>query len=242
MNPVNLMNPPVSMRPSVPTTRGFRPSWRMLGMALVLGLVLAFGLSAPAQAQTTPMERVEAAIDGVLETLRAEAERAREDPEFVLGVIESEVLPLIDVEGMARLILARHWRDASETQRERFTAAFRDTLLNAYGVRLADHLDREVIMIPQRSRTDERMAVVATEIRMGRGEPNIVVNYRLRPVEGEWRVFDVEVEGLSFVANFRTHFNSEIQRHGLDTLIERLEAEDPDLVEEAILDGNTNGG
>ncbi len=237
-----LMNPMAPMSRSVPRIHRSRSPWRRLSASLVLGLVLVFGLSAPGQAQTTPMEQVESAIDGVLETLRADAERAQQDPEFVLEVIESEVLPLIDVEGMARLILARHWRDATETQRERFTAAFRDTLLNAYGARLADYLDREVIMIPQRSRTDERMAVVATEIRMGRGEPNIVVNYRLRPVNGEWRVFDVEVEGLSFVANFRTYFNTEIQRHGLDTLIERLEAEDPDLVDEAILDGNPSGG
>jgi phospholipid transport system substrate-binding protein len=83
--------------------------------------------------------------------------------------------------------------------------------------------------------------VVATEIEACRGQPNIVVNYRLRPVEGDWRVFDVEAEGLSFIGNFRTSFNTEIGRHGLDALIERLEAGDRTLIEEAIDEAASNG-
>jgi phospholipid transport system substrate-binding protein len=70
----------------------------------------------------------------------------------------------------------------------------------------------------------------------------VVVNYRLRPVEGEWRVFDVEAEGLSFVGNFRTQFNTEISRNGLDALIGRLEAGDRSLIEEVIDEAISNGG
>lgn len=191
--------------------------------------------AAPVQAAVTePNQLVEGAITRVFETLRSDTSRASQDPDFVLQVIESEVLPLLDVEGMARLILARHWRDASPEQRQRFTKAFRNTLLNAYGVRLADYLDRQVVMVPRRSRQDDRMAVVATEIEVGRGQPNIVVNYRLRPVDGQWKVFDVEAEGLSFIANFRNSFNTEIGRLGLDGLIERLEAGDRSLIEQVI--------
>lgn len=199
---------------------------------VVLALLSAF-VTLPLHA-ADPVELVEGAINRVLDTLRANESRAAEEPEFVLGVIEEEIMPLVDFDGMARLILARHWRDASTEQRERFIEAFRNTLLQAYGVRLADYLDRRVIMIPHRSRQDDRMAVVATEIELGRGEPNVVVNYRLRPVDGEWKVFDVEAEGLSFVGNFRTQFNTEIGRHGLESLIERLETGDRSLIEDTI--------
>jgi phospholipid transport system substrate-binding protein len=213
------------------------PEW-----VLVLVLMLA---AAPLQAAQS-IQLVENAINGVLETLRADQGRAESDPAFVLDVIEREVFPLVDIDGMARLILARHWRDADAGQRERFTVAFRDTLLNAYGVRLADYLDRNVVVIPRRSREDDRMAVVATEIEVGRGQPNLIVNYRLRPVEGQWKVFDVEAEGLSFVGNFRSHFNTEINRDGLDALILRLEAGDRSLIEEtldeAVSDGDGTGG
>ena len=209
----------------------------LAGMLLLFAFVLG---AAPLQA-AEPKELVEGAIQRVLETLRADEERARTDPDFVLQVIEDEILPLVDIEGMARLILARHWRDATPEQRRRFTEAFRNTLLNAYGVRLADYLDRRVVVIPRRSRQDDRMAVVATEIEVGRGQPNLVVNYRLRPVDGEWKVFDVEAEGLSFVGNFRTSFNTEIGRHGLDALIARLEAGDRSLIDDVIDDAAQQG-
>jgi len=209
----------------------------LAGLLLLGAFVLGAG---PLQA-AEPTELVEGAINRVLETLRADQARAEADPDFVLEVIEDEILPLVDVEGMARLILARHWRDATPEQRSRFTEAFRNTLLSAYGVRLADYLDRRVVVIPRRSRQDDRMAVVATEIEVGRGQPNIVVNYRLRPVDGEWKVFDVEAEGLSFVGNFRTSFNTEIGRDGLDALIARLEAGDRSLIEEVIDDAAQQG-
>ncbi len=214
-------------------------------LAGVIFAILSAVITLPVHA-AEPVELVEGAINRVLDTLRADESRAAAEPDFVLGVIEEEIMPLVDFDGMARLILARHWRDASTEQRERFTEAFRNTLLQAYGVRLADYLDRRVIMIPRRSRQDDRMAVVATEIELGRGQSNVSVNYRLRPVSGEWKVFDVEAEGLSFVGNFRTQFNAEIGRHGLDSLIERLEAGDRSLIEEAVDEAvserNASGG
>jgi phospholipid transport system substrate-binding protein len=216
---------------------------KKLRVAAVPGWILAVVLmlaAVPLQAAQS-IQLVEGAINSVLETLRADQARAENDPAFVLEVIEREVFPLVDIDGMARLILARHWRDADSEQRERFTVAFRDTLLNAYGVRLAEYLDRNVMVIPLRSREDDRMAVVATEIEVGRGQPNLIVNYRLRPVEGEWKVFDVEAEGLSFVGNFRTHFNTEINRNGLGALILRLEAGDRSLIEETLDDAASEG-
>ncbi|MFO7954570.1 MAG: ABC transporter substrate-binding protein [Thioalkalivibrio sp.] len=207
---------------------------------LPLGL-LAFLLVAPAQADN-PTEIIKQSIDAVYDKLRDNEERAQEDPDFVIGVIEDQVLPGVDVEGMSRLVLARHWRDASDEQRERFTEGLRDTLLQAYGVQLADHLDKDVRVIERRSRQDERMAVVATEVVMGSGQSNIQVNYRLRPVNGEWKVFDVEAEGLSFVGNFRTRFNEEINRDGLDALIARLEDGDEGLIEDAVGDVTPDNG
>ncbi|WP_018873111.1 phospholipid-binding protein MlaC [Thioalkalivibrio sp. ALJ16] len=211
-----------------------RESMRILPLAL---LALLLVMSAKVQAGS-PSELIQQSIDEVYEILRADETRAQEDPEFVIGVIKDKILPNVDVDGMARLVLARHWREASSEQRTRFTEAFTETLLKAYGVQLGDHLDKDVRVIERRSRQDDRMAVVATEVVMGSGQSNIQVNYRLRPVNGEWKVFDVEAEGLSFVGNFRTRFNEEINRGGLDALIERLEDGDEDLIEDAVGDIN----
>ncbi|WP_019624689.1 MlaC/ttg2D family ABC transporter substrate-binding protein [Thioalkalivibrio thiocyanoxidans] len=206
---------------------------RFLALPAPLWLLLLLALPGAAQADN-PTEIIKQSIDEVYEKLRANEDRAQEDPDFVIGVIEDKILPGVDVEGMSRLVLARHWRDATSEQRERFTEAFKKTLLQAYGVQLADHLDKEIRVIERRSRQDDRMAVVATEIVMGSGQSNLQVNYRLRPVNGEWKVFDVEAEGLSFVGNFRNRFNEEINRNGLDTLIERLEDGDRELVDDAM--------
>lgn len=213
-------------------------------LTLPTTLLLLFVLAWPATAEEadSPTELVRQAVDDVFETLRADEERAREDGEFVIGVIEDKILPHVDVDGMARLVLARHWRDASSEQRTRFTEAFTQTLLQAYGSQLGEHLDKEVRVIERRSRQDDRMAVVATEVVMGSGQSNIQVNYRLRPVNGDWKVFDVEAEGLSFVGNFRTRFNEEINRDGLDALIERLEDGDQELIEEAVGDAAADNG
>lgn len=177
---------------------------------------------------------VAGAIDRTLTSLRTERDRAQSDPDFVLAVIRREVLPVIDVEGMVRLILARHWRDGTEEQQARLVVAFRETMLNTYGRQLGGYLDQEVIVVPRRSRQDERMAVVYTEIAVGGGQPNLTVQYRLRPVNGAWRIFDVEAEGLSLVTNFRNAFNTEINRNGLESLIERLEAGDRSLMDEVV--------
>ncbi|ADC70898.1 toluene tolerance family protein [Thioalkalivibrio sp. K90mix] len=206
---------------------------RFWALPAPLWLLLLLALPGAAQADN-PTEIIKQSIDEVYEKLRANEDRAQEDPDFVIGVIEDKILPGVDVEGMSRLVLARHWRDASSEQRERFTEAFKNTLLQAYGVQLADHLDKEIRVIERRSRQDDRMAVVATEIVMGSGQSNLQVNYRLRPVNGEWKVFDVEAEGLSFVGNFRNRFNEEINRNGLDALIERLEDGDRELVDDAM--------
>ncbi len=205
-----------------------RARWLFLPLLLVALLTSAPMLASAAESTAIVKE----SVDEVMEVLRADPERAREEPAFVIEVVEDKVLPHVDVEGMARLVLARHWRDATEEQRTRFTEAFTRTLLQAYGSQLGEYLDSEVRVIERRSRQDERMAVVATEIVLGQGESNVQVSYRLRRVDGTWKVFDVEAEGLSFVGNFRTRFNEEVNRDGLESLIVRLEEGDTELLEE----------
>ncbi|WP_040404824.1 phospholipid-binding protein MlaC [Ectothiorhodospira sp. PHS-1] len=197
---------------------------------LVLALSLVPALAAPQD----PVRLVEQTSAQVLYKLREDPERTRNDPEFLHALVDDIILPVVDVQGMSRLILARHWRTATLEQRERFTTAFQNMLMRTYTLQMAEHMDKDIRVLPHRSRQDDRMASVATEIVMGQGRSNIPVIYSLRPVDGEWKIFDLTVEGLSFVTNFRTNFGAEVERHGLDALIERLEAGDESLIEEAV--------
>ncbi|MFN4263100.1 MAG: phospholipid-binding protein MlaC [Thioalkalivibrionaceae bacterium] len=213
--------------------------WTRVTRGLVAGLVLLAaggfaGSLAVAQTQSAN-DVVMGAINATLAALREDRDRARNDPDFVVDVLERHILPVIDVQGMGALILGRHWREASREQRERFVASFANTLMRTYGGQLGEHIDADVELISRRSRQDDRQAAVATEVVLP-GQNNLVVNYRLRPVGGEWRVFDVEAEGLGFVANFRTSFNEQVARDGLERLIERLEAGDAELVDQVVDD------
>ncbi|MCG5500666.1 MlaC/ttg2D family ABC transporter substrate-binding protein [Ectothiorhodospira lacustris] len=197
-------------------------------------LVLVLSLVPAAATTQDPVKLVEQTSAQVLNKLRKDPERTRNDPDFLYGLVDDIILPILDFQGMSRLILARHWRTATPEQRERFVDAFQNTLMRTYTLQMAEHMDKDIRVLPHRSRQDERMASVATEIVMGQGRSNIPVIYSLRPVDGEWKVFDLTVEGLSFVTNFRTNFGAEVERHGLDALIERLEAGDESLIEEAV--------
>ncbi|WP_242467012.1 MlaC/ttg2D family ABC transporter substrate-binding protein [Ectothiorhodospira shaposhnikovii] len=200
-------------------------------------LVLALSLVPVVAATQDPVKLVEQTSTQVLNMLREDPERTRNDPDFIYGLVDDIILPVVDVQGMSRLILARHWRTATPVQRERFTNAFQSMLMRTYALQMAEHMDKDIRVLPHRSRQDERMASVATEIVMGQGRSNIPVIYSLRPVDGEWKVFDLTVEGLSFVTNFRTNFGAEVDRHGLESLIERLEAGDESLIEDAVQAG-----
>ncbi|MFN2349104.1 MAG: phospholipid-binding protein MlaC [Thioalkalivibrio sp.] len=202
-------------------------------VALLLTLALGWASSLSAS-PGDPAKEVGESANRVLEMLRENSERLKTDETFVYSLVEQEILPAVDFQGMSRLILARHWRTASPEQRERFVQAFTNTMVRAYAGQLAEHADKRIIVNERRSRVDGERATVATEIVVGQGRPNVPVTYSLRIVDDRWKAYDLTVEGLSLVTNFRTNFNNEIERGGLEDLIQRLEKGDRELVRQAV--------
>jgi phospholipid transport system substrate-binding protein len=186
-----------------------------------------------------PVQKVRESADRVLHLLRDNEERLRSEPNYVYDLVEEEILPLVDFEGMSRLILGRHWRTASADQRARFTEAFVDTMVRAYAGQLVEHTDKRIVVNERRSRTEGNRATVATEIVVGQGRANIPVTYDLRLVDGQWKVYNLTVESWNLVTNFRTSFSAEIEgvpngEMGLERLIQRLERREEDLVTRAV--------
>jgi phospholipid transport system substrate-binding protein len=186
-----------------------------------------------------PAREVRESADRVLQLLRDNEERLKKEPNFVYDLVEQEILPLVDFEGMSRLILGRYWRTASADQRQRFTEAFVDTMVRAYAGQLVEHTDKRIVVNERRSRTEGNRATVATEIVVGQGRPNIPVTYDLRIVDGRWKVYNLTVESWNLVTNFRTSFSAEIEsipngEMGLEQLIQRLEQREEDVVTRAV--------
>ena len=191
-----------------------------------VGLALAIGCEAPnlaAAASEPPRVVVEQTIQQVLDTLEQNAAVIDDNPDAVEALVADIVLPRFDFELMSRFVLGQHWRQADSAQREAFTAAFRDLLVRTY-ISAIDEYSGEDVQIPaQRIPDDADRVSVQTEIVRPDG-PSIPVAYALFLRDEQWKVFDVTVEGVSLVQNYRAQFSDIVRADGLDELIERVSA------------------
>ncbi|MBM4191679.1 MAG: ABC transporter substrate-binding protein [Gammaproteobacteria bacterium] len=148
----------------------------------------------------------------------------RKDPSKVSALVERVLFPHFDVEHAARLVVGRHWRAATSEQRERFIDAFYGSLLSNYGDALIEFTGDRIKVLPSPIAADAISATVRTEIKRSNGQ-KIPVNYTLRKTEAGWKVWDVVIEGISYVKSFREDLGSEIEQKGLDAVIARLEVQ-----------------
>jgi phospholipid transport system substrate-binding protein len=167
-----------------------------------------------------PGKLVQASAEGMLKDLDANRAEFRKDPAKVNALVDKWLLPHFDTAYSARLVLGKHWRDADEDQRKRFVNAFYQSLLRNYGSALVDFTSDRMKFLP--AQVDGDNATVRTEIKRSNGT-RIPVNYSLRKTNGEWKAWDVVIEGISYVKSFREDFGAEIDQKGLDAVIQRIE-------------------
>ncbi len=198
----------------------------MAGLVLATGLASGAALAAdtpqpPPQRQgDDPSKLVQTAADGMLKDLDANRAAYRKDPSKVGALVEKYLLPHFDTQYSARLVLSKHWRTASEDQRKRFVDAFYQSLLRNYGSALVEFTSDRMKILP--AQVDGDSSTVRTEIKRSDGT-RIPVNYSLRKTNGEWKAWDVTIEGISYVKSFREDFGAEIDQKGLDAVIQRIE-------------------
>ncbi len=193
----------------------------MKRLATLLVLALAV-VAAPAAPADDPQALVEQTTERMLATLKKERPLLEKEPERIYDLVSDIVLPHFDFVAMSRWALGPHWREASRKQKLRFVRAFRTLLVRTYATALLEYTDEEVVFLPLRDDPASGEVTVRTEVHRSAGEP-IAIHYRLHLRRGAWKVFDVTVDGISLVANYRTSFDTEVREHGLDALIARLE-------------------
>ena len=157
----------------------------------------------------------------MLSILRAERETIDAHPERIYSLVDETVLPHFDFRRMARWVLGKHWRRADDEQRERFTREFRTLLVRTYANALNEYADTAVTYLPLRSGEVVDDVTVRTEAEVAGGLP-VPVDYKLHLAGGAWKVYDVAIDGLSLIADYRSTFAREIRKRGLDGLIARL--------------------
>ena len=202
--------------------------------SLILTLVAATAtLAAPAgHAQAAPppvpgpgpQQLVEQVSTDLLKAIAADRAVLAKDPVRLRAVVDRVLLPNFDAEYSARLVLGKHWRTATPEQRQRFIDAFVDSMMRQYGTALLDFTANRMTMLPFKGDPAATSATVRTEIKRDDGTP-VPVNYSMRATPSGWKAWDVTIEGVSYVKNFRTDFSAEIEAKGLDAVIQRLESQ-----------------
>ena len=188
---------------------------------LIKLLFLAVFFSINSIAALGPEELVKKTAEDVLFAIKADEEIQKGDKEKIYKLAEEKILPNFDFERVARLVLGRAWRSASDEQKKEFIVQFRTLLLKTYTVALSKYKNQTIEFKPTRMSDTDEIVIVKTEITQSGGQP-IRVNYALSKNSGKWLVFDIVIEGVSLVTNYRSQFSSEIKRNGMDTLIKKL--------------------
>lgn len=183
---------------------------------------LLYLLAPVAWAEIAPDELVRVTSDKVLEAIKQNREQLKSDPKLVYKIVDELVLPHFDFEAMSKLVLGANWRRATPAQQAEFTREFRTLLVRTYAKSLAEYDEQGIRYLPMRPAADPNEAIVRTEI-LPKAGPSIPVDYRLRKSGTSWKVFDVSIDAVSLVTNYRTTFAQDIQRVGLDGLIQQLQ-------------------
>jgi phospholipid transport system substrate-binding protein len=200
--------------------------FRRLAILSLLSLALPLAASAqqPAVPGPDPQALIEQIAQQMLDALDADRDAYKKDPQKVNALVDRVVLQHFDSSRAAQLVLGKHWRTATEEQKKRFIDAFYHSLLNKYGTALASFTSSNLTMLPFRGDLSTGSATVRTEVTTSDGT-RVPVNYSMRATPEGWKAWDVTIEGISYIKNFRTDFGAEIDQKGLAAVIERLESE-----------------
>ena len=193
----------------------------ILAVAVIFSIVI--GAYVFAIDDRTPEQIVEETSATVLTAINEQNAELREDPTLINALINDTVIPTIDLDSMGKLILGKYWKKASEEQRTSFVSEFKDMLIRTYAKSLVDYGHAKITVLPNRDKEQGKYYTVQSELDIGSGKTPLQVAYIFRKnKQEEWKVFDLAVDGLSLVKNFRTSFGQEIKETSLDALIERL--------------------
>jgi phospholipid transport system substrate-binding protein len=191
----------------------------------------AAGAPNPQEAQRL----ITASADRMLNALEAEGDDLRNNPARVRELAERNLVPHVDFEQVSRLVLGKTWRTATPGQRSRFIHEFQQFLVRFYTTALVEYtrgedIPRDVMrFLPLRANPGDKRVTVSSRIKQPGGSQPIPVDYYMSLAGDQWKVYDVSVDGVSLVSNYRNSFANEVRKHGLDGLIAHLAKRNAEL-------------
>jgi phospholipid transport system substrate-binding protein len=211
----------------------------LLHTGLLLLSLTAMGASA--QASVPPHQMLEEVTQELFSVLKTELPAIEQKHERLYELVERVLLPHVDLGVMSRYVLGKYWRDATTPQRERFSDEFKNLMVRFYVSALLDDpqelrellekSDSLISYLPVETDASTNKTRVRAEVHMPNGGPRVPVSFNLFLKEGSWVIYDVNVDGISLVSNYRSSFATEMRSEGLDTLITNLSVRNAELLQ-----------
>jgi len=184
---------------------------------------LVIAVTAMAQ-EVAPDVLIKSVTNEVLEIVRKDKDIQSGNTKKAIELVEAKVLPHFNFTRMTQLALARDWRQANAAQQKVLTDEFRLLLVRTYSKALTEYKNQTIDFKPFAAKAGETDVRVRTEIKQSGAGKNIELDYFLEKSAGGWKVYDIEVGGISLVTNYRDSFAAEVRNNGIDGLIKSLQA------------------
>ncbi len=189
---------------------------------LLLGISLLLPAAAGAQGQSAPDVLIKSVTNEVLDIVRRDKDIQAGNYKKAIELFEAKVLPHFNFTHMTQLALAKDWRGASPVQQKVLTEEFRTLLVRTYSKALTEYKDEAIEYKPFKMAATETDVKVRTQIKQPGGKP-IPLDYYLEKLPQGWRVYDIEVDGISLVINYRDDFAAQVRNGGIDGLVKYLQ-------------------
>ncbi len=190
----------------------------LVSASLLASSLISFGV---AHAEITPDALVKQTADEVLTIIKNDKQIQAGNQQQLYSVVEAKILPNFDFERVCRMVLGKNWKTATPEQQVSFQKEFRSLLLRTYASALGKYKDQVIEYKPLRAEPDAKNVSVKTQILQPGGQP-VAVDYSLVKGANGWKVYDIVIENVSLVTNYRSQFSNEIRQNGLDSLNKKL--------------------
>lgn len=190
-------------------------------LLLLLALLAGLGSAQVLAADTPPDVLARTTTNEVLAILKQDKELQTGNLSKVYQLVEAKILPNFDFNRMTQLVIGKHWPRATAQQKQALVTEFRNLLVRTYSSSLTAFTNQSVDFKPLTMKPDDEDVIVRSEIRQPGGQP-IPIDYRMYKTAFGWKIYDVTIDSVSLVTNYRSSFSSTIRQNGIDGLIKTL--------------------
>lgn len=192
-------------------------------LKFLIGTGFAFSLLTAnlAKAEVAPDVLVKQTAEDVIAVVKTDTDIQAGNKQKMYALAEEKIMPNFDFDRVSRMVLGKAWKAATPEQQVAFQKEFRTLLLRTYAVALGKYRDQTIEYKPLKAEPNAKNVTVKTQILQTGGQP-VAVDYSLVKNPEGWKVYDIVIESVSLVTNYRSQFSSEIRQNGLDSLNKKL--------------------